>query len=90
MATVTRRDHLNVRVPLNRRHGEHRVGNKWIVLCCDDESRNRDGIEYMARTSPVVVIGAVSIASIVSGVTIVEFADRGDPIKLRKIPFPRQ
>lgn len=88
MTPEARRDYTNVRVPLNRRYGEHRVGDKRVVLCRDDESRNRDGIDYVTCAGPVVVVGAVSVPSVMSGVAIIEFADRRDPVQVRKIPFP--
>ena len=48
MASVARRDHPNLRVALNQRHRKHGVGNEGIILCCDDEGGDGDGIEHTA------------------------------------------
>jgi hypothetical protein len=82
MASIARSHNTNVRVLLNLRYNEHGVGNKGVILRCNDESGNGDGIEHMVCPSPVVVIGAIPITSVVSGVTIIKFTDRGDPIEL--------
>ena len=46
MASVARRNHPNLRVPLNQRHRKHGVGNEGIILCRDDEGGDGNGVEH--------------------------------------------
>ena len=90
MPPMMRRDHSDLGVLLNLRLGEHGVRNEWIVLCRDDKSRYSDLIEHVSRASPIVIVGAVSIAAVSGSIAVIEFADGGDVAKHGEIPFPRE
>ena len=90
MAPVARRDHPNLQVALNQRHGKHGVGNKGIILCCDDEGGDVNGIEHTACPCLIVVVGSAGVSPVRSCVAVVEFTEKAMPFESSKIPLARE
>lgn len=72
---------------LDLRIREHGVRNERVVLCRDDQGGNGNRVEHVARSGPIVVVGAVSIAAVPCGIPVVKFADGRDLIEYREVPF---
>lgn len=87
MASVARRNQPDQRVVLDRRHSEHGIGNKRVILRRDDQGGDGDRIEHMPGSRAVVIIGSALVSSIGGGIPIIECADSRDDIKAAEVPF---
>src|SRR5215212_1372592 len=67
--------------------GKHPVRNKRIVLCCDDECGDINGIQNMASACPIIIVGTAPVAAVGCGVTIIEVANAGDTVHSSEVPF---
>jgi hypothetical protein len=70
MASMARRDHPNLRMALDRGDSKHGVGNEGIVLRCDDEGGDGDGIEHMVCPGPIVIVRSAGIPPIRGGILV--------------------
>lgn len=86
VASVARRYEEDLWMPPDLRVREHGVRNERVILGGDNKGWNRYRVEHVARSSPVVVVGAVSIASVPCGIPVVELADGRDLVESRKVP----
>ena len=81
MASMSGRDEPNARIALNRWNGEHAVGDKRIILGCDNRRGNSDRFQHVASPGALVIIGGTAISAVRRGVAIVEFTDASDRVK---------
>ena len=90
MTPVARCDYPNLRMVLNRGHREHGIWNKGIILCCDDEGGDVNGIEHTACPCLIVVVGSAGVSPVRSRVAVVEFTEKANPFQSSKIPLARE
>src|SRR5688572_31938332 len=87
MTPMARCDYPNLGMVLDRGYCKHGIRNKGIILCCDDESGDINGVEHTACACGVAVVEFAGVSPIGGGVAVVEFAEDANPVQSAEIPL---
>src|SRR5687768_14973410 len=87
MTPVARCDYANLWMALNHGYCEHGIGNKGIILGCDDEGRDVNGIKHTTCARLIIVLSSAGVSPIRGRVAVVELAEDANPVQPSEVPL---